>query len=66
MKFYKRLSIGLLSEISQGSIPIMTLFIIGAKQWVLRATALSDAGKEWRFGGKKTPHGVVSKTFAVN
>lgn len=54
MKFYKRLSIGLLSEISQGSIPIMTLFIIGAKQWVLRATALSDAGKEGRFGGKET------------
>lgn len=55
MKFYKRLSIGLLSEISQGSIPIMTLFIIGAKQWVLRATALSDAGKEGRLGVEKTP-----------
>lgn len=25
------------------------------KQWVLRATALSDAGKEGRFGEKKTP-----------
>ncbi|WP_288749696.1 hypothetical protein [uncultured Treponema sp.] len=54
MKFYKRLSIGLLSEISQGSIPIMTLFIIGAKQWVLRTTALSDAEKEGRLGGKET------------
>lgn len=27
--------------------------ILGAKQWVLRATALSDAGKEGRFGGKE-------------
>lgn len=55
MKFYKRLSIGLLSEISQGSSPTMILFIIGAKQWVLRATALSDAGKEGRLGVEKTP-----------
>lgn len=31
----------------------MTLFIIGAKQWVLRATALSDAGKKGRLGGKE-------------
>lgn len=53
MKFYNRLSIGLLSEISQGSSPTMIPFIIGAKQWVLRATALSDAGKEGRFGGKE-------------